>query len=64
MDKKRYDEFVNMLKTKKNSMTNIKQLRDLWVDGGKNQDFNKVFRIIRYSYNVYLKVTISSGDNQ
>lgn len=29
-------------------MTNIKQLRDLWVDGGKNAEYNKVFRIIRY----------------
>ncbi|CAK86735.1 unnamed protein product (macronuclear) [Paramecium tetraurelia] len=46
MKKDQYDSFVQLLKTKKNQMTNIKQLRDLWVDGGKNPDFNRVFRII------------------
>ncbi|CAD8161193.1 unnamed protein product [Paramecium octaurelia] len=43
---KQYDDFLNLLKNKKNQMTNIKQLRDLWVDGGKFSEFNKVFRII------------------
>ncbi|CAD8071826.1 unnamed protein product [Paramecium primaurelia] len=46
MKKDKYDNFIQLLKTKKNQMTNIKQLRDLWVDGGKNPEFNKVFRII------------------
>ncbi|CAD8065407.1 unnamed protein product [Paramecium primaurelia] len=43
---KQYDDFLNLLKNKKNQMTNIKQLRDLWIDGGKFSEFNKVFRII------------------
>ncbi|CAD8055500.1 unnamed protein product [Paramecium primaurelia] len=46
MQKYRYDDLVNFLKNKKNSMTNIKQLRDLWLDGGKNAEYNRVFRII------------------
>ncbi|CAD8111184.1 unnamed protein product [Paramecium sonneborni] len=33
MKKDQYDNFVQLLKTKKNQMTNIKQLRDLWIDG-------------------------------
>ncbi|CAD8152300.1 unnamed protein product [Paramecium octaurelia] len=40
------DSFINILKNKKNQMTNIKQLRDMWVDNGRNPEFNKVFRII------------------
>ncbi|CAK89735.1 unnamed protein product (macronuclear) [Paramecium tetraurelia] len=40
------DSFISILKNKKNQMTNIKQLRDLWVDNGRNPEFNKVFRII------------------
>ncbi|CAD8075196.1 unnamed protein product [Paramecium sonneborni] len=43
---KQYDDFLLLLKNKKNQMTNIKQLRDLWIDGGKFSEFNKVFRII------------------
>ncbi|CAD8071643.1 unnamed protein product [Paramecium sonneborni] len=46
MQKNRYDDLVNFLKNKKNSMTNIKQLRDLWVNSGKNAEYNRVFRII------------------
>ncbi|CAD8093634.1 unnamed protein product [Paramecium sonneborni] len=41
-----YDGFIILLKSKKNQMTNIKQLREIWVDNGKNPEFNKVFRII------------------
>ncbi|CAD8181326.1 unnamed protein product [Paramecium pentaurelia] len=40
------DSFISLLKSKKNQMTNIKQLRELWIDNGKNPEFNKVFRII------------------
>ncbi|CAK79367.1 unnamed protein product (macronuclear) [Paramecium tetraurelia] len=43
---KQYEDFLVLLKNKKNQMTNIKQLRDLWIDGGKSSEFNKVFRII------------------
>ncbi|CAD8062212.1 unnamed protein product [Paramecium sonneborni] len=50
MSKQRYVDFVNFLKNKKNQMTNIKQLRDLWVDGGKNAEFNRVFRIISQQF--------------
>ncbi|CAD8147833.1 unnamed protein product [Paramecium octaurelia] len=50
MSKHRYDDFINFLKNKKNQMTNIKQLRDLWVDGGKNSEFNRVFRIISQQF--------------
>ncbi|KAM3141152.1 hypothetical protein pb186bvf_006757 [Paramecium bursaria] len=42
------EEMITELKKRKNSMTNIKQLRELWVDAGdeKQRRFNKVFRII------------------
>ncbi|CAD8084145.1 unnamed protein product [Paramecium primaurelia] len=46
MSNEQYDSFIALLKNKKNQMTNIKQLRDLWVDTGRNPEFNKVFRII------------------
>ncbi|CAD8186504.1 unnamed protein product [Paramecium octaurelia] len=46
MTNEQYDGFITLLKNKKNQMTNIKQLRDLWVDTGRNPEFNKVFRII------------------
>ncbi|CAD8101067.1 unnamed protein product [Paramecium sonneborni] len=41
-----FESFIALLKNKKNAMTNIKQLRDLWVENGKNPEFNKMFRII------------------
>ena len=32
LDSNEFEEFVGILKDKKNAMTNIKQLRDLWVE--------------------------------
>lgn len=49
-DNDKYDEFVCMLKKIKNNMTNIKQLRELWIDNcqdEKQREFNRTFRIIR-----------------
>ncbi|CAD8089415.1 unnamed protein product [Paramecium sonneborni] len=47
MNYEQFEEFVTILKDKKNQMTNIKQLRDLWVETNemKSQQFNKAFRI-------------------
>ncbi|CAK93184.1 unnamed protein product (macronuclear) [Paramecium tetraurelia] len=47
MNCEQFEEFVSVLKDKKNQMTNIKQLRELWVDTNqeKSQQFNKAFRI-------------------
>ncbi|CAD8058986.1 unnamed protein product [Paramecium primaurelia] len=47
MNCEQFEEFVTILKDKKNQMTNIKQLRELWVETNqeKSQQFNKAFRI-------------------
>ncbi|CAD8093356.1 unnamed protein product [Paramecium sonneborni] len=47
LDGREFEDFLQILKEKKNKMTNIQQLRELWVDcnEGKIKEFNKTFRI-------------------
>ncbi|CAK83430.1 unnamed protein product (macronuclear) [Paramecium tetraurelia] len=47
LDPREFEDFLQILKEKKNKMTNIQQLRELWVDceDEKLKSFNKTFRI-------------------
>ncbi|CAD8088591.1 unnamed protein product [Paramecium primaurelia] len=47
LDTQEFEDFMQILKEKKNKMTNIQQLRELWVDceDEKLKQFNQTFRI-------------------
>ncbi|CAD8082191.1 unnamed protein product [Paramecium sonneborni] len=47
LDAREFEDFLQILKEKKNKMTNIQQLRELWIDSDeeKLKQFNKTFRI-------------------
>ncbi|CAD8163022.1 unnamed protein product [Paramecium octaurelia] len=47
LDAREFEDFMSILKEKKNKMTNIQQLRELWVDcdNEKLKQFNHTFRI-------------------
>jgi len=41
-------------------MTNIKHLRDLWVDNPEKKEFNRAFRIFRYNLLIFIVLTSSN----